>query len=77
MGEKAEALEFTVGEGFKGVDIPLKELELKKNLLIGGIVRGKEFILPSGDTKIQIGDRIIVVCEERRITQLSQILKKS
>ena len=77
VGEKAEALEFTVGESFKGAGIPLKELELKKHLLIGGIVRGKEFILPSGDTNIQVGDRVIVVCEERRVTALSQILKKS
>ena len=77
VGEKAEALEFPVSETFKGVNIPLKDLELKKHLLIGGIVRGKEFILPSGDSKIQVGDRVIVVCEENRITKLSQILKKS
>ena len=77
IGDKAEALEFSAGPTFKGLNIPLKELTLKKNLLIGGIVRGKEFILPSGDTCILVGDRVIVVCEENRITKLSQILKKS
>ena len=77
IGNKAEAMEFTVGEGFKGVDIPLKELGIKKNLLIGGIVRGNEFILPSGDSQIKVCDRVIVVSEEKQITKLSQILKKS
>ncbi|MCH5163598.1 MAG: Trk system potassium transporter TrkA [Clostridiales bacterium] len=77
IGNKAEAMEFTVGEGFKGVDTPLKELGIKKNLLIGGIVRGNEFILPSGDSQIKVYDRIIVVSEEKQITKLSQILRKS
>ena len=75
IGERAEALEFTVVEGFKGVNIPLKNLTIKKNVLIGGIVRGDEFILPSGDSTLKVGDRVIVVSEEKRVTKLSQILK--
>ena len=75
IGDRAEALEFTVVDGFQGVDIPLKELAFKKSVLIGGIVRGNEFILPSGDSTLKVGDRVIVVSEEKRITKLSQILK--
>lgn len=75
IGNNAEALEFTVLDGFKGIDIPLKQLTLKKNVLIGGIVRDNEFILPSGDTTIKVGDRVIVVSEEKQFTELSQILK--
>ncbi|MCH5143456.1 MAG: Trk system potassium transporter TrkA [Clostridiales bacterium] len=75
IGNKAEALEFTVLNGFKGIDTPLKQLTLKKNVLIGGIVRDNEFILPSGDTTIKVGDRVIVVSEEKQFTNLSQILK--
>ena len=75
IGNKAEALEFTVLEGFKGIDIPLKKLTLKKNVLIGGIVRENEFILPSGDSTIKVGDRVIVVSEEKQFTDLSQILR--
>ena len=75
IGNKAEALEFTVLEGFEGVDIPLKQLALKKNVLIGGIVRDDEFILPSGDTTLKVGDRVIVVSEEKQFTKLAQILK--
>lgn len=75
IGNKAEALEFTVPEGFKGVNIPLKELSIKKSVLIGGIVRDKEFILPSGDSLLKAGDRVIIVSEAKQFTNLSQILK--
>lgn len=75
IGNKAEALEFTVPEGFKGVNIPLKQLSIKKNVLIGGIVRNKEFILPSGDSFLKAGDRVIIVSEAKQFTNLSQILK--
>ena len=75
IGNKAEALEFTVPESFKGVNIPLKNLSIKKNVLIGGIVRNKEFILPSGDSILKAGDRVIIVSEAKQFTNLSQILK--
>ena len=75
IGNKAEALEFTVVDGFKGINVPLKELTLKKSVLIGGIVRDNEFILPSGDSTLNVGDRVIVVSEEKQFTKLSQILR--
>ena len=75
IGERAEALEFTVVESFKGIGVPLKDLTLKKSVLIGGIVRGNEFILPSGDSALHVGDRVIVVSEAKQFTKLSQILK--
>ena len=75
IGNKAEALEFTVLDNFKGVNTPLKQLTLKKSVLIGGIVRGNEFILPSGDSTLNVGDRVIVVSEEKHLTNLSQILR--
>ena len=74
IGNRAEALEFTVNDGFKGINIPLKELTLKKSVLIGGIVRDDEFILPSGDSTLNVGDRVIVV-SETPFTNLSQILR--
>lgn len=75
IGDKAEALEFTVPEGFKGINIPLKKLSIKKSVLIGGIIRNKEFILPSGDSLLMVGDRVIIVSESKQFTNLSQILK--
>lgn len=73
--EQAEAIEFTVSENFSAKDIPLKNIAIKENVLIGGIVRGDEFILPSGDSKIKVGDRVIIVTEQKQIAELSEILK--
>lgn len=75
IGEQAEVVEFTTGENFVGKDKPLKDLSIKDNVLIGGIVRNGEFILPSGDSKIKVGDKVIVVTAEQQITELSKILK--
>lgn len=73
--DKVEALEFVVGNGFAKRGIPLKDLNIKANVLIGGIVRNSEFILPSGETTILSGDRVVVVTKSKQITDLTQILR--
>ena len=75
LDDKVEALEFTVRENFVKQGIPLKKLSLRKNVLIGGIVRGGEFILPGGETTMLAGDRVIVVTASKQITDLTQILR--
>ncbi len=73
--DKVEALEFTVAETFPQQGVKLKDLSIKRNVLIGGIIRGNEFILPSGDTAFFAGDRVIVVTAVKQITDLTQILR--
>ena len=75
MGGKAEALEFNVRPGFKKVQIPLKYLEIKPNILIGGIIRGRKTIIPDGDDVIMTGDRVIIIAADQRLYDLSDILK--
>ena len=75
LGDKAEALEFTVNDNFSKVDVAIKDLGVKNGILLGGIVRENQFVLPSGETKLQKGDKVIVVTAVRNITELSQILK--
>ena len=76
MGEQAEAIEFTVGESFSAKERPLKELSMKGNALICGIVRDGEFILPSGDSTIETGDRVIIVTAFKQVTELSEIFNQ-
>lgn len=75
LNEKVEVVEFTVTEDFEGKNIPLKALKIEKSMLIGGIVRGNNFILPMGDSELQIGDRVIVVVNAQKINELSDILR--
>ncbi len=75
MNDKAEALEFTVGENFPKLGVPLKNLGLKSGVLVGGIVRDNEFILPDGQTCLKNQDKVIVVTAVGQITEFIQVLK--
>ena len=74
MDDKAEVLEFNVSDDFKSLAIPLKDLKLRKNILIGGIIRERKAIIPSGDDKIMKGDKVIIVSSGFRLNDLSDIL---
>ena len=71
---KVEALEFTVDEESKVVDTPIMNIPLKSNLLICCILRKNRVLIPSGQDKIQAGDRIVIVSKERRLNRLEDIL---
>jgi trk system potassium uptake protein TrkA len=50
------------------------QLQLKKNLLICGIIRGKNIITPSGKDEILNGDTVIVVTTNKGLTDIKDIL---
>jgi trk system potassium uptake protein TrkA len=56
-----EALEFRADEETMHCGEPLRELTLKKNVLIAAITRSRKPIIPNGDTTFQRGDTIVVV----------------
>lgn len=72
---KAEALEFLVTSDFSGLNTPLKSMKFKSNLLISGILRKENFIIPNGDDMITEGDRIIVITSGIILTNLNDILE--
>lgn len=75
MDGKAEALEFNVRPDPRLTDIPLKELKLKPNILIAGIIRSRRTVIPGGDDKILPGDRVVVLAANQRLSDLSDILR--
>ncbi len=75
MGGKAEALEFIVQEDFPFKDIPLKNMKLKKNTLIAGILRGRRVIIPTGSDSIQAKDRVVVLTAGKRLNELAEIME--
>ena len=72
---RVEALEFNVRPGFKYDKMPLMELrpKMKPNILIGGILRDTEVIIPGGNDWIQVGDRVIVLAADQQLYDLSDI----
>lgn len=74
MDDKAEAIEFLAHSDFKYLNIPLKDLSLRKNLLIAGIIRGRQVIIPVGEDVIQNGDRVVVIAAHHRMKDLADII---
>ena len=76
MDGKVETLEFKVDDAPKFIGVPIKELKIKRGILIAGITRAnKKTLIPSGDDIIMSGDRVIILSSEHRITTLSDILR--
>jgi trk system potassium uptake protein TrkA len=76
MDGKAETLEFKVDDDKNFIGIPIKELEIKRGILIAGITRAnKKTLIPSGDDVIMSGDRVIIISAEHRVAKLSDILR--
>lgn len=74
MGGMAEALEFKVLSDSRLTHVPLKDMKLKKGVLMAGIIRGKEVIIPGGEDEILPEDRVIVIAEGVQIAELSDII---
>jgi trk system potassium uptake protein TrkA len=58
---EADVLEMIAQKGARITKGSLKELDLPKEINIGGVIRGEETIIPNGSTRIQAGDRVIVL----------------
>lgn len=74
MDGKAEALEFRVQPDSGITGIQLKDLTIKKNILIAGIIRGKKIIIPGGDDMILGDDKVIVVSRDHKLNDIEDIL---
>ncbi len=75
VGDRVEALEFLISEDFKKNGVPLKNLELREDTLIGAIIRNSSVIFPGGDDTLEVGDSVIVVSKIRNVRNLSEIFR--
>ncbi len=76
INDQVEVLEFTVKVNHHFLGVTLRELELKNNLLISCIVRGKEIIIPGGEDTIELNDNVIVVTTIPYLRDLKDIVKE-
>ena len=72
---KVEALEFNVTDEFKYQNIPLKDISIKPNTLIAGIIRNKKPFIPSGNEVIMSRDRVVVLTAGNKMNDLSDIIR--
>jgi K+ transport systems, NAD-binding component len=72
---QAEVMEFSATATFRERGTPIKNLNLKKNLIIASIMRNGELIIPGGDDAIFTGDTVIAVTTEEFLGDLNDILR--
>ena len=75
VNNKVEALEFVAKENKKLLNICLKDLKLKSNILIAGIIRDGKAIIPNGNDMILENDNVIVVTTNHFLDDLNEILE--
>ncbi len=72
---RAEAIEFRVDEESEVTGIPLKDLTLKKDLLVSFIYRNGSVRIPSGQDTIEVGDTVMIVTTHTGFDNIKDILK--
>ena len=76
VGGRVEALEFIVPGKAPYVNISLKDLPIRQEVLLAGIVRQNgQAIIPSGSDTLQPGDDVVVITTGARINDLRDILQ--
>ncbi|MGD8847965.1 MAG: NAD-binding protein, partial [Desulfobacteraceae bacterium] len=73
-GEQAEALEVVALETSDIVTKPLKRISFPKGAIVVAIIRKEHIIIPTGDSVIEPGDRVIIFAQRRAINGIEKIL---
>ncbi|MBO5797603.1 MAG: Trk system potassium transporter TrkA [Clostridia bacterium] len=73
---EVEAIEFAVDDKTKHCGVPLKDLRLRKGVLVVGISHGANTEIAGGDSVFRKGDIVVLVCRAgQHILQLNDIFE--
>ena len=72
---RVEAIEFIVEENSKVSGIPIKDLKLKKDVLISFINHDGHIIIPTGNDEIEDGDTVMIVTKNTGFTDINDIVR--
>lgn len=73
---QVEAAEFVVDDTTRQIGVPLRELKLRRGVLVAGVSHGINTEIPDGNTALRKGDIVVIVSEEdREVYQLNDIFE--
>ena len=75
VDNRCEALEFHVTRHWRYAGVRLRDLQLRKNLLLACILRRGRLIIPDGSSTIEVDDNVIVITAGSHLHSLADILK--
>ena len=70
-----EIIEFKVKDEFKSINKKIRDLDLRSDVIIAAIQRGKNIIYPSGNDEIRPNDTIVVISKNGNIRELNDMVK--
>lgn len=73
---QAEIMEIIATNDMKLSNVALKDLQLPEGVLIAGIHRGQQVIIPDGETRILEDDKVIIFCLLSDIAELEKLFHK-
>ena len=73
----AEAMEFVANETTRHLGVALKDLRLKRGILVAVLVHQSRIIIPDGSSSIQNGDTVIIVSRNQHILDINDIYDES
>lgn len=74
---KAEAMEFVINSTTRNLGRPLKDLRLKKGVLLGALIHENRIIIPQGTSVLSSGDTVIIVSSGQAILDVNDIFQDS
>ena len=73
-GEQAEVIEAVALETSGIVGKPLRKISFPKEAILASIITEREIIIPSGDSVVRPGDRIIIFAKRQTIPKIEKFL---
>lgn len=74
-GVNAEVIEFAISANNKVTRKSIKHLKFPKNAVIGLVIRGDEYIVPTGDFKFEVKDKAIIFALPSAISKLESLFE--
>lgn len=74
-GTEAEILEYIVSPGSAITKCTLKDLDFPQNAVVGGVIRGNDYFIAVGDTKIEAYDRVTVFALPSAVKEIDKLFR--
>ncbi|WP_421753565.1 Trk system potassium transporter TrkA [Croceimicrobium sp.] len=74
-GIDSEVIEFNVSTKCQVTEKKIKDLDLPKGSLVGGVIRNNKGLIPTGDFSIQPGDKVVVFAKNECAKKVSRYFR--
>ncbi len=74
VDDKVEALEFRVRDNCRFIDVPIKDLNIRKGIIIAYVTHKGVSKVATGDMRIQLSDTVIIISKVAGLRDINDLL---